>query len=115
MKNAKELNEELSQFWDKYVKDHTIYIRKEEAIDIMETAESYGFGVELWEYNDKTCMEVVSQYNEGDLGGFYVRLFKDHSEIETRFSDAKTKEELDNYIKLIDIMQIIMNKLGDLK
>lgn len=115
MKTAEQILEELSPFWAKYVREHTIYVRKEEALDIMETAEEYGFGIELWEYNDKTCMEVISQYNEGDLGGFYVRLFKDHSEIETKFGEAKTKEELDNLIKLIDVMQIIMNKLGDLK
>lgn len=112
MKNAKQLNEILSPFWDKYVKEHTIYVRKEEAIDIMETAESYGFQVELWEYTDKTCMEVISQ---DDLGIFYVRLFKDHSEIETCFSNAKTKQELDILIKLVDVIQIIMNKLKDLK
>ena len=112
MKTAEQILEELSPFWAKYVREHTIYVRKEEALDIMETAEEYGFGIELWEYNDKTCMEVLSK---DDLGGFYVRLFKDHSEIETRFGEAKTKVELDNLIKLIDVMQIIMNKLEDLK
>ena len=32
MKNAKEILEQLSPFWDKYVRNHDIKVKKEEAL-----------------------------------------------------------------------------------
>lgn len=111
MNRVEKLLEELSPFWQKYVQEHYISVKKDEAVKIMETAEAHGLGVELWEYIDKTCIQIVSKDTE--MNGFYVRLFKDDNEIETRFGDAKTKKDIDELIKLVDVMQIIINQLGE--
>ena len=113
MKKASEILEGLSPFWDKYTKEHTIFVKKEETLELMEAAEKTGFGVELWEYNDKTCLEILDKTFE-DLGGVYIRFFKDgHNEIETRLGDVKSIAELQEMIKLLKFIDGVTETIGD--
>lgn len=113
MKKASEILEGLSPFWDKYTKNHTIFVKKEETLELMEAAEKQGFGVELWEYTDKTIIGIFDKTFE-DLGGVYIRFFKDgHNEIETRLSEAKSIAELQEMIKLLKFIDGVTETIGD--
>lgn len=104
--NIKEINEALSPFWDKYVKEHRIAVKKEEAIQIMEKAEAEGFGIELFEYPNRTIVQIYSKRVE-DFGRTNIRLFPEYNEVNMNPGELNSFEEIKELQSLVELIDYI--------